>query len=73
MAKRMSLLEWIAYWLIVIGSISWGVLGVSRFFGNNFELVQRLLVYSWLSNIVYILVGISGIIGVVTGIKLLTK
>lgn len=71
--KKMTVLEWIAYWLLVIGGVSWGVLGISRFMGSSFELVQAIFRVSWLTNTVYILVGVAGFVGVITGIKLLTK
>ncbi len=48
----------VAWWLIVIGAINWGLIGAF-----DFNLVNTLLgSISWLETLVYVLVGISGLL-----------
>lgn len=53
-------LDWIALTLIIIGALNWGLIG---FF--QFDLVATLFggMTSWLSRIVYALVGLAGLYG----------
>ena len=70
----MSVMEWIAYWLLVIGGVNWGIYGVSRLLKNPFDLVTAIFGFApWLGNVVFVLVGVSGIVAFYTGIKLLMK
>lgn len=50
--------DWIALTLVIIGAVNWGLIG---FF--QFDLVAALFggMSSWLSRIIYALVGISGL------------
>ena len=53
----MKVIDKIALVLIIIGAINWGLVGIF-----NFNLVEAIFGgFSWLSRIIYILVGISGI------------
>lgn len=53
----MKALDWVAYVLVVIGALNWGLVG---FF--NFDLVATIFgAASAISRIVYALVGLSGI------------
>ncbi len=51
-------LDWTALTLVIIGALNWGLIGFFRF-----DLVAALFggMGSWLSRIVYALVGISGL------------
>lgn len=51
----------IARWLTIIGAINWGLIGFFRF-----DLVAALFggPYSFLSRVVYALVGIAGVISI---------
>lgn len=52
----MQMLETIAWWLVIIGAINWGTTGL------GFNLVEALVSgISGATQIVYILVGLSGI------------
>lgn len=52
----------IAWVLVIIGAINWGLVGLGNFFGGNWDVVDLLLGnWMWLANIVYILVGIAGV------------
>jgi uncharacterized membrane protein YuzA (DUF378 family) len=58
----MKALEMIGYWLVVIGGINWGLVGLGAFAGSNWNVVNMLLgsmpQVEW---IVYVLVGLSAI------------
>jgi uncharacterized membrane protein YuzA (DUF378 family) len=51
-----------AKWLLIIGGLNWGVLGVGMLMGSDWNVVGMLL-GSWpmVAAIVYILVGISAV------------
>jgi len=51
---KMSTIDWVAYVLVVIGALNWGL----AIF--NFNLVE-LLAISWLIKTVYALVALSGL------------
>lgn len=53
---RMNALDWIAYVLLIVGGLNWGLVGV-----NDINLVSMLLGDGMLANIVYILVGLSAL------------
>ena len=64
----MYILRIIAYILVIVGAINWGLIG---FFG--FDLVAKLFgEMSILSRIVYALVGASGLIALITMYDLFT-
>ena len=53
----MNILKWIAYSLVIIGAINWGLVGAF-----NFDLVSFLFgEMSTLSRIIYTIVGLCGI------------
>ena len=65
----MNILKIIALILCIIGSINWGLIGLL-----NFNLVDMLFgVGSLISIIMYILVGVSGFISILTLIDLIEK
>jgi len=49
-------------WLLIIGGINWGLVGVGMLMGRNWNVVNMLL-GNWptVEAIVYILVGVAGI------------
>ncbi len=55
---RVRPLDWIALTLVIIGAVNWGLIG---FF--QFDLVAALFggMSSWISRVVYALVGLSGL------------
>lgn len=57
----------VAYWLLVIGGINWGLVGLSGFLDKNLNVVN-LLLGSWpnVEWIVYILVGLAGVWGLIS-------
>ena len=65
----MNILKIIALILCIIGSVNWGLIGLL-----NFNLVDTLFgVCSLISIIIYILVGVSGFISILTLIDLIEK
>jgi len=55
--KHMNILGWVAYILVLVGALNWGLVGAF-----NFNLVAFIFgATSLLSKVVYILVGLSAI------------
>ena len=54
--KKMTSVDWLAWVLVVVGALNWGFVGVA---GVN--LVEVLLGTGALTQVVYILVGLSGL------------
>ncbi|MCA9351905.1 DUF378 domain-containing protein [Patescibacteria group bacterium] len=54
----------LAHWLVKIGALNWGLVGIGGLFGlGNWNVVNLLLgSVSWLENLVYLLVGISAVV-----------
>lgn len=53
----MSTVDWLAWLLVVVGSLNWGLVGIA-----NLNLVESILgVWPVLVQIVYVLVGLSGL------------
>lgn len=61
----MKSLHMIAWWLTIIGALNWGLVGLAGFVGGgaNWNVVN-LLLGSWpqVEWIVYVLVGLSGLV-----------
>lgn len=72
MAKRMSGWDHFAYFLLVIGAVNWGLVGISRLVGNNFDLIASWLP-GWLANSIFALVGVAGFYAVYTWVKLASR
>lgn len=55
---KMSIIDWIAWILLFIGGLNWGLFGTF----DHFDLVSKIFGdYTTLSRIVYILVGIAAV------------
>ncbi len=52
----------IAWWLLVIGGLNWGLIGLGGFFGSDWNVVGLIFGSSALAWIIYILVGLSTIV-----------
>ena len=63
----MKSLHKVAWILIIVGALNWGLVGLGGFLGGNWNLVQMLL-GSWpmLEWLVYVLVGASAVYEIVT-------
>jgi uncharacterized membrane protein YuzA (DUF378 family) len=63
----MKALHMIAWVLVMIGALNWGLVGLGGFLGGNWNVVN-LLLGSWLAIewLVYVLVGLSAIYEIAT-------
>jgi uncharacterized protein len=55
--RKMSVVEWIAFVLLVVGGLNWGLVGLF-----NFNLVTTLFGEGTLTNLVYDLVGLAALV-----------
>lgn len=54
--------------LAIVGALNWGLVGIGMFVGANWNVVHLILGrVMWLEAIVYLLVGLSGIVLIFTG------
>ncbi|MDY6788639.1 MAG: DUF378 domain-containing protein [Candidatus Nanohaloarchaea archaeon] len=57
-----SALGKLAFWLVIIGALNWGLYGLHLFGTSHIDVVDLILgSVPWLQDIVYLLVGLSGI------------
>lgn len=69
MVKNLSVLDWIALVLVIIGGLNWGLVGIF-----DLDVVGAIFgVMSALSQIIYVLVGLSALYLVFTAGKLARK
>ncbi|RJR31579.1 DUF378 domain-containing protein [Candidatus Parcubacteria bacterium] len=64
--EKINVIDWVAIVLVIIGGINWGLIGLFEF--NLVDAVFGDL--TWLSRIIYILVGISALYLIYTSTKL---
>lgn len=65
----MNAMDWIAFILVIIGALNWGLIGVF-----DFDLVATIFgVMTMLARLVYILVGLSAIYLLATSGKMAKK
>jgi len=63
--KKPNVVDWIALILVIIGAINWGLIGIA-----NFNLVEFIFGgLTIVTKIVYILVGVSGIVLIYSAAK----
>jgi uncharacterized membrane protein YuzA (DUF378 family) len=53
---KMSVLDWVAWVLAVVGALNWGLIGVA-----NYNLVTAIFGFGAVTQVVYILVGVAGL------------
>jgi uncharacterized membrane protein YuzA (DUF378 family) len=57
MVKNLTVLDWVAVVLVIIGGLNWGLVGIF-----SFDLVAAIFgVMSAISQIIYVLVGLSAL------------
>ena len=61
MCQKMNGWDWVAWILLIIGGLNWGLVGLF-----NFDLVAAIFGLGWLAKLIYILVGLSAVYVVVT-------
>ena len=53
----------LAWILITIGALNWGLTGLGYFFGGNWNVLNLIFGnWMWLEALIYVLVGIAGVI-----------
>lgn len=58
-----SPIKMVAWILVLVGAINWGLVGVGGLMGDDWNVVSLLLgQWSVVENIVYVLVGLSGLV-----------
>lgn len=65
MQSKWNALDWVAVALVIVGGINWGLVGA---FGIN--LVEYLFGSSYMSSIVYVLVGLSALYMIYSSTKI---
>jgi hypothetical protein len=65
---KLSILDWIALILVIVGGLNWGLIGII-----GFNLVDSIFGISLIANIVYVLVGLSALWLIVISAKLQKK
>lgn len=53
---KMGTLDWVAWLLVIIGALNWGLMGLS-----NLNVVELIFGVGMITQIIYILVGLSGL------------
>ncbi len=57
----------VAWILVIVGALNWGLVGVGSFMGSNWNLVNMILgSMPQLESIVYILVGLAAVFELIT-------
>lgn len=61
----------VACLLLTVGALNWGLVGLGGWIGdNNWNVVNLLLGnWEWLENLVYVLVGVAGVMKLMGGCK----
>jgi len=58
----MKVLHVIAFILVIVGGLNWGLVGLGNYIGNNLNVVNLLLGSTGLEDLVYLLVGASALV-----------
>ena len=61
--SRLKQYETLAWWLVIVGALNWGLYGLGMLLGGSAWNVVGMLLGSWpmVENVVYVLVGLSGL------------
>ncbi len=63
LSSRMKGLKTVSYWLVIIGALNWGLVGIGAFVGGNWNVVNLIFGFSpVLEWIIYVLVGLSALV-----------
>lgn len=58
----MKSLHGLAFALVIIGGLNWGLVALGNYMGGNWNVVNLILgSWSWLENLVYLVVGLSAV------------
>lgn len=68
MMKNMCGMHKLAWLLVIIGALNWGLVGLGGYFGGNWNVVNLIFgSWDWLEWLIYLLVGISGVLLLMKG------
>lgn len=72
---KMRWYDWLAYIILVIGAINWGIYGVSHHINKPFDLITYLgeLTSHHLGHLIFVIIGLAGIYAIFTGFKIAFK
>lgn len=59
--KKFSIVDWIAFILVIVGGLNWGLVGLL-----SFDLVQTIFGMGLIADIVYVLVGLGALYMLIT-------
>lgn len=52
----------VGFWLVLVGAINWGLVGLGGFFGGDWNVVHMIFgSWAWLEWAVYVVVGACGV------------
>lgn len=52
----------IGFWLVLVGAINWGLVGLGGFFGGDWNIVHMIFgSWMWLEAAIYVVVGVCGV------------
>jgi uncharacterized membrane protein YuzA (DUF378 family) len=69
MGKGKCTMGKVSMWLLAIGGLNWGLIGLGGFMGSDWNVVHMIFgAWEWLEWLIYILVGVSAI-GSLVGCK----
>lgn len=52
----------VAWILVIIGALNWGLVGLGSLMGSNWNLVELIFGSGILASVIYVLVGVSAIV-----------
>ncbi|MEK6954108.1 MAG: DUF378 domain-containing protein [Candidatus Micrarchaeota archaeon] len=68
--EKMSTMDMVSMWLLIIGGLNWGLSGIGYFVKTNLNVVNLIFgSMPLLENIVYLLVGVAAIMAIMMAMK----
>lgn len=63
MKDKGCMLSTVGFWLLVVGAVNWGLVGLGSFFNGDWNVVHMIFGSwaSWLESAIYVVVGIAGV------------
>jgi len=62
MREKGCTLSTIGFYIVLVGAVNWGLVGLGGFFGGDWNVVHMIFgSWAWLELAVYVVVGISGL------------
>jgi hypothetical protein len=68
MMKNMCGVHKLAWLLVIVGALNWGLVGLGGYFGGNWNVVNLIFgSWDWLEWLIYVLVGVSALLMLMKG------